>query len=166
MKTDELATGCGSKGVPDFKINSYEIRVLAKHFLREFLNDSVSSLATGVEGGSSEVAKESRYHEIAEFLDDRERREVIDEVENELKIRHGDIWEVFKASYEPGFFSSSADVAALRREVGRLPKLEVDEEQFWTNVSNRYSLRYAETLRRESNSELIDLCDRLETEIE
>ena len=142
-------TGSESKGLLDFKIDKYELRVLARHFLSEFLDDSVSSFATGVGGGSCEIAKEARYHEIAAYLEDHENKKVINEVEKELEVRHGDIWEVFKASCESSFFSSSPDVAALRREIGRLPKLEVDEEQFWMNVSNRYSARYAETLRRE-----------------
>ena len=148
------------------QISEYEIQVLAKHFLRWFIQDDISSFFTGHYSGSAQVRRFTRFAEVCEHLDDQSKQMVIDETEGEFKGEYGDEWEVYKLSKNPTFFSSPADVTAIRRIVNDLPQIDMDDDdEYWREVSNVYSPEFASVLRQVSDAEFAELMERSEHDL-
>lgn len=139
--SSETTVSAEQHGFPNVDVCKWELNQLAQVHLKKFVELDIFGFLTGQQSGSRVQRHFRRFDEIAELLGGESKREIIDEVERELREKHGEGWEAYKYLFKAGFFSTPPDLDAIRRLAAVLPKYD------WDEVGNFYSFDYASVLR-------------------
>lgn len=140
-----------------YRPDEYDIAILAKHYLRLFIEKDIHGFLTGHCSGSSLVTCATKFWELHDLLDKESARSALNDIEQEFRSIHGDEWEAYKCTLCENLFPGGHDTCAIVRLVEQLPKLDVADDEYWNNVGNVYSHDYAKVLRHHEHEDFTEL---------
>jgi hypothetical protein len=118
-----------------------EHRVLAKHWITAIVHNDVFTFLTCCTGALAN----KKFEKYRAMLSDEAFIQAMKEAEVGLRKQYGDVWEVYKSTWEPGTFAGSADLDAIKRlfcvMVSKLPGLDDDcDTDGYSSVADHYCL--------------------------